>query len=292
MINPKLDGKVAIVTGANNPHGIGAFIVKALVTQNVKVFLQYFRSNSDQEILDAENISGGEAFYNAQKAKAPDEVLEAIHKMGGQAEAWETDLSIPNNISVLFEKAEAAFGAVNILVNNAAFWEADTFLPSSEDLVNKTVEEWTSAPKQIDVSSFDQVFAVNTRAIALTMAEFGKRHINRQATWGRIINISTDGAYCFPSEVTYGASKLAMEGYSRSAAKEFGQYGITVNTVSPGPIQTGWITPEMEKEIAGGNPMKRVGQPEDIANAVVFFASEQAGWITGQRLYVGGGNVM
>ena len=124
------------------------------------------------------------------------------------------------------------------------------------------------------------------------MAEFGKRHIERQASWGRIINISTDGAYCFPSEISYGASKLAMEGYTRSAAVEFGQYVITVNAVSPGPIQTGWITPELEKEIAAANPMRSVGQPEDIANAVLFFASEQARWITGQRLYVGGGNVM
>jgi 3-oxoacyl-[acyl-carrier protein] reductase len=177
-------------------------------------------------------------------------------------------------------------------VNNAAHWEADTFLPSPKDLVNKTVEVWTSAPKQIDFSSFDRVFAVNTRAIALMVAEFGKRHIKRQASWGRIINISTDGAYCFPSEISYGASKLAMEGYTRSAAQEFGQFGITVNAVSPGPIQTGWITPEMEKEIAASNPMKSVGQPEHIADAVIFFASDQARWITGQRLHVGGGNAM
>jgi 3-oxoacyl-[acyl-carrier protein] reductase len=83
-----------------------------------------------------------------------------------------------------------------------------------------------------------------------------------------------------------------MEGYTRSAAQEFGQFGITVNTISPGAIQTGWITPEMGKDIAATYPMKRVGQPEDIADAVVFFASEQAHWITGQRIYVGGGHAM
>ena len=212
--------------------------------------------------------------------------------MGGRAESWEADLSVPENIPCIFDRAEAAFGPVDILVNNAAYWEADTFIPTSTDLVNKFVEAWTSAPEHIDASKFDRIFAVNTRAVILLMAEFAQRHVQRQASWGRIINISTDGAYCFPSEVSYGASKLATEGYTRSAAKELGQYGITVNTVSPGPVQTGWLTPEMEDLIAASNPMKRVGHPEDIANAVLFFASEQAGWITGQRLSVGGGNAM
>lgn len=292
MIDTGLKNKVAIVTGANNPYGIGAGIAKALVTQEVNAFLHYFRCGDGKQSSVGDDDLRGEAFYYTQRAKTPDEVLDAIHQMGGQAEAWEADLSDPDNILRLFDQAEAAFGQVDILVNNAAHWEADTFLPSAKDLVNKAVEAWTSAPGRITALSVDRVFAVNTRAIALTMAEFVQRHIKRQGAWGRIINVSTDGAYCFPSETSYGASKLAMEGYTRSAAQEFGQFGITVNMVSPGAIQTGWLTPEMEKEIAASYPMRRVGQPEDIADAVVFFASEQARWITGQRLYVGGGHVM
>lgn len=292
MIDTGLKNKVAIVTGANNPYGIGAGIAKALAVQEVKVFLHYFRCGDGKQSSVDDDDSRGEVFYYTQRAKTPDEVLDAIHQMGGQAKVWEADLSDPDNIPRLFDQAEATFGRVDILVNNAAHWEADTFLPSAGDLVNKAVEAWTSAPGHITASSFDRVFAVNTRAIALMMAEFVQRYIKRQGVWGRVINVSTDGAYCFPSEISYGASKLAMEGYARSAAQEFGQFGITVNTVSPGAIQTGWLTPEMEKEIAASYPMKRIGQPEDIADAVVFFASDQARWITGQRLYVGGGHAM
>ncbi|MBL7161412.1 MAG: SDR family oxidoreductase [Anaerolineales bacterium] len=292
MIDTGLKDKIAIVTGANNPYGIGAGIAKALVAQGAIVFLHYYRCGEEGQLPVHDKDIPGETFYNTQRAKTPSEVLKAIRQIGGQAEAWEADLSIPDNISNLFDQAETTFGQVDILVNNAAHWEADTFLPSADILVNKTVEAWTSAPDYITASSCDRVFAVNTRAVALAMAEFVRRQINRNGNWGRIINISTDGAYCFPSEISYGASKLAMEGYTRSAAQEFGQFGITVNTISPGAIQTGWLTPEMETEIAATYPMRRVGQPDDIADAVVYFASEQARWITGQRIYVGGGHAM
>ncbi|RPJ16101.1 MAG: SDR family oxidoreductase, partial [Desulfobacteraceae bacterium] len=80
--------------------------------------------------------------------------------------------------------------------------------------------------------------------------------------------------------------------YTRSAATELGPYGITVNVISPGAVQTGWIPAELEKEIAATYPLRRIGQPEDIAKAVTFFASDQAEWITGQVLHVGGGNRM
>lgn len=287
-----LENKVAIVTGANNPYGIGAGIAKAFVSQGTKVFLHYMRCGKGTETAVSDNDERGETFYNSQRAKNADEVLDFLRGMGGQADAMEADLSDPETIPHLFDQAEATFGQVDILVNNAAHWEADTFLPSADSLVNKAVEMWTAAPGRISADNVDRVFAVNTRAIALMMAEFAQRHITRQSNWGRIINISTDGAYCFPSEISYGASKLAMEGYTRSAAQELGQYGITVNVIAPGAIQTGWLTPQMEQEIAVTYPLRRVGQPEDIADAVLFFASEQARWITGQRLFVGGGHAM
>jgi 3-oxoacyl-[acyl-carrier protein] reductase len=124
------------------------------------------------------------------------------------------------------------------------------------------------------------------------MAEFAHRHVQHGARWGRIINVSTDGAPGFRSEVSYGASKYALESYSRAAASELGQYGITVNVVSLGPIQTGWITPEMERQIALETPLRRVGQPQDVADVIVFLASEQARWLTGQIIHVGGGHRM
>jgi 3-oxoacyl-[acyl-carrier protein] reductase len=146
--------------------------------------------------------------------------------------------------------------------------------------------------KTITAESHDENFAVNSRAVALMIVEFAKRHIARNAEWGRIINISTDGAYAHPSNISYGASKLAMESYTRAAAHELGPYGITVNVISPGAVQTGWMPAEVKVELEKSYPLRRVGEPEDIANAVVFFASNQADWITGQVLQVGGGNRM
>ena len=93
-------------------------------------------------------------------------------------------------------------------------------------------------------------------------------------------------------EVSYGASKFALESYSRAAASELGRYGITVNIVSPGPIQTGYIAPELEQRLNVEIPLGRIGQPEDVADVVAFLASEQARWLTGQLLFVGGGHRM
>ena len=88
------------------------------------------------------------------------------------------------------------------------------------------------------------------------------------------------------------ASKHATESLARAAAWELGPLGITVNVSSPGPVQTGWLSPQMETSLAAQIPLRRVGTPDDVANAVMFLASQQAAWITGQVLYVGGGNVM
>lgn len=294
MTGTRLEDKVVLVTGANNPFGIGAAVAKAFAAQKAKVFLHYFRRTALPESSDKEELGGspGEKFYHTQQTKSAEEVLNAIQGDGGQAHAWEADLSDPAIISRLFDEAEKAFGPVEVLVNNAAAWEGDTFLPPAAELPNKLNELWTARPENISAGSFDRIFTVNARAPAMMIAEFAQRHIQRGARWGRIINISTAAAYCFPSEISYGASKLALEGYTRSAAVELAQFGITVNAVSLGPIQTGWITPELEQAILPLIPLGRVGTPEDAANTIIFFASEQAGWITGQRLFVGGGNGM
>jgi len=298
MIDPKLDGKVVVITGANNPYGIGAGVAKAFAVQRAKVFLHYFRSGikddkgMKKEYLPPETESSGEAFYHAQQMKPPDEVLQAIRERGSLGHAWEADLSDPSAIPEIFNQAESAFGPVEVLVNNAAHWEADTFLPTSDVLVNKYTELWTSPPASINAQSFDRLFAVNARAVALLIAEFARRHIERNACWGRIINVSTEGAHCFPSEISYGASKLGLESYTRSAALELGQFGITVNAVSLGPVQTGWITPELEKEILPSIPLGRIGRPEDVADVIIFLASEQSRWLTGQKIYVGGGRAV
>jgi 3-oxoacyl-[acyl-carrier protein] reductase len=192
----------------------------------------------------------------------------------------------------LFERAERAFGQVDILVNNAAEYVADTFLPSVALGADSKV--WDGGPRvsTIDVESHDRHFAVNSRAVAVLTAHFARRVIERETRWGRVVNVSADCAWGCPREVSYRASKYALESYSRSAAAELGPHGITVNVVSPGPVQSGYIDPQMEAGLIRQIPLRRVGRPEDIANAVVFFASEHAGWVTGQVLFVHGGHRM
>jgi len=294
MIDTRLKDKVVILTGAN--HGIGAAISIALAREGTKVFMNYLRLSpseyggvSEEEAMSA--TVPGRAYYHKMQAKSADEVIKAIQKLGGKCYAWEADLADPGNITRMFDRAEEEFGKVDILVNNAAHGKCDTFIPPEE--ISKDplfVDEFPI--ETITANSHDEHFAVNCRAVALMIKEYAKRFLSRKATWGRIINISTDGALAHPSAISYGASKFATESYSRAAAIELGPYGITVNVISPGAVQTGWINPELEKSLVESYPLRRIGKPEDIAQAVVFFASEQADWITGQVLYVGGGNRM
>lgn len=287
-----LKERVVLVTGANNPHGIGAAVAQAFAAHGSKLFLHYFRQTDDLISRSPAVPSPGIDFYRTQQAKSPDVVLERIRAMGVTASAFEADLSDSTAIPILFDRAEAEVGPVEILVNNAAWWEGDTFLPDNTDLENKLVELWTSRSQFLTTDSFDRLFGVNTRAPALMMAEFARRHVKQGSKWGRIINVSTAGAERFPSEVTYGASKFALESYTRSAACELGKLGVTVNIVSLGPVQTGWITPELEEAILPTIPLGRIGTPEDVADVIVFLASHQARWVTGQRIFVGGGHGM
>jgi 3-oxoacyl-[acyl-carrier protein] reductase len=191
------------------------------------------------------------------------------------------------------DTVEQVFGPVDVLVNNAARCEPDTFIPRrSEESGDRTIGGLGPLMSTFTCESHDRHFAVNSRAVALLITEFAQRHIARGRRWGRIINVSTDGASGFPGEISYWASKHALESYSRAAARELGAYGITVNIVSPGPIQTGWMSPELEAKVVPAIPLGRVGRPEDVADVVVFLASEQARWVTGQLLYAGGGHRM
>lgn len=295
MIDPGLDEKVALVTGGNNPYGIGAAIARVFASHGVKVFIHYFRQAieaPDKDQKAHEQQDPGFAFYLQQQAKTADGVLASIRKSGGNAESWEGDLREPENVHRLFERAKKAFGHIDILVNNAVDYTADTFLPI--DASGEEAEVWKGGPTMstIDEGSHDLHFAVNSRAVAILMSKFASRIIERQKNWGRIINISADCAWGCPREVSYRASKYALESYSRSAAAELGPCGITVNIVSPGPVQSGYIASEAEEALIADIPLRRIGQPEDIANAAVFFASEQAAWITGQLLFVHGGHRM
>jgi 3-oxoacyl-[acyl-carrier protein] reductase len=277
VINPGLVGKVVLITGANSPFGIGAETARAFAAQRARVFLTYLRESptpygvSEKEAKTATAFS--EAFGRYQNSQNADRVVRELRESGGEVEAMEIDLAQSNQIPGLFDAAEKAFGQVDVLVNNAAH----CMYP--DNVLDTTAER------------IDQHFAVNTRAVVLTMQEFGIRHIRAGRTWGRIINISTD-SYMHLGNTAYGASKHAMESYTRDAAHELGPSGVTVNIVSPGPVQTGYYDEALVRREKRRIPLGRIGRPEDIANAVLFFASDQASWITGQKLYVGGGHNM
>lgn len=286
MLNLGIDGKVALVTGGN--HGIGAAITRALAAQGARVFITYFRPETayaESELQAALDAGvGGDRLYRAQQQQGADHVVTAIRKAGGTATALEMDLSNPEAIPCLLDRCETELGPVEILINNHTYCAPETFDPANVGAnVSGAGVQLTSA------EGIDQHMAINVRATVLLMQEFVRRHVTRGANWGRVVNISTDAAHAHGSNVSYAASKHAIESYSRSAASELGTYGITVNIVAPGPIQTGYITPEMEREIEAETPLGRVGRPEDIANAVAFLVSDQGGWLTGQLLYVGGG---
>lgn len=287
MIHTRLQNKVTLVTGVNNPLGVGAAAAKAFAAEGAKVFGTYLA----RPARSATTGRFGLEFYETQISKSPDEVVDAVRGLGGAMEVVPADLSDPAIIPLLFDQAEEVFGPVDVLVNNAAYDAPDTFAPQSHPAdTDKTV--WGCPTSVLTADSHDRHFSINSRAVALMMAEYARRFVKRGAGWGRIINVSTDGASGFGTEVSYGASKHALESYSRAAAKELGKYGITVNVVSLGAIQTGWITPDLETKISSETPLGRIGEPEDAADVILFLASEQARWLTGQMLYVGGGHQM
>jgi 3-oxoacyl-[acyl-carrier protein] reductase len=265
MIDPQLQNKVVLVTGGNS--GIGAEVVRAFAAQGARVVIHYLESPApigDASVSVQHEVPGRDA---------AEMVLAKVRAEGGDGLTVAADLGVPEEIPRLFDAAET-LGPVQVLVNNAAHCE------SPDDLLNASA------------GGFERHFGVNVRAPVLLMREFALRHERSGSIDGSIVNVSTDAARAFATQIGYGASKAALEALTRSTAMELGPLGITVNAVAPGPVQTGWITADLEESVVPSIPLGRVGTPVDIADAIVFFASQQARWITGQVLQVAGGHAL
>ncbi|MBV9489915.1 MAG: SDR family oxidoreductase [Verrucomicrobia bacterium] len=217
-------------------------------------------------------VAGAEVVVNyAGNARAADEVVAAIRAAQGEALAVQADISKAAEVKSLFDAAINHFGRLDILVNNAGV------------ILYKRLAE-------IADDEFDRLLNINVKGVFYTLREAA----TRLSDGGRIINLSsTTTRLTLPTYAAYVATKGAVEQMTRVFAKEVGVRGITVNVVSPGPVNTELFTTgkteEDIKRMASMAALGRIGEPEDIARVVCFLASEEAGWISGQNLGANGG---
>ena len=270
MINYGLKDKVVIITGANNPYGIGAATALAFANEGAKVVLIY------KKVFRPFNISkidknGVDRYYAANAGDATI-VENKLKNINADYLILESDISNEEAVKEIYAKILKKYGRVDILVNNAATDDENGY-----DTIEKITQH-----------VIDDTFAINVRGSIMMIKEF----VNNRTDYGRIINLSTDAAQIFAGQITYGASKATLEALTRSIALEVAQYGITVNCVAPGPTQTGWIDEEFEKLVIPLIPMGALIKPEDISATILFLASNQAKMITGQVIKVSGGKAL
>lgn len=254
----ELAENVALVTGATRQQGIGAAICRALAARGADVAFSHWRP------YDA-------AFPWAGADSEPEELERQLIGAGARAAAIECDLSDPAAPARLLDAVEERLGPVGILVNNAAYSTNDGY-------------------ERLDAATIDAHYAVNLRGAMLLAAEFARRFAPVEGRYGRIINLTSgQGLGPMPDELAYGATKGAIEAFTRSLAPAVAAKGITVNAVNPGPTDSGWISAELREKLLTKFPMGRLGTPEDAARLVAWLAGPESGWVTGQVINSEGG---
>jgi len=247
----ELEGKVSLVTGAS--RGIGKAIALKLANLGSKVAVNYV------------------AIEDSNKVDA-DDLVESISHLGREAIAVEADIRDSTAAQAMVEKVTDKWGNVDILVNNAGINRDTLLLRMSDD-------------------AWDDVINTNLRG-AYLCTKFALKSMMRQE-WGRIISISSiTGIVGNIGQSNYAASKGGIIAFTKSIAREAGSRNITVNAVAPGFIVTGMtdkLPSERKEAILAMVPLKRFGQPEDVAELVAFLASERAAYITGQVITIDGG---
>ncbi|MGE7913962.1 3-oxoacyl-[acyl-carrier-protein] reductase [Lysinibacillus xylanilyticus] len=246
----KLEGKVAVVTGAS--RGIGRAIALKLADEGAKVVVN----------------------YSGSQAKA-EEVVAMIQENGSEAIAVQGSVSKTEEVTALMDAAVKTFGSLDILVNNAGITRDNLLMRMKED-------EW------------DDVLDTNLKGVFLCTKAVTRQMMKQRA--GRIINISSIvGVAGNAGQANYVAAKAGVIGLTKTTAKELASRNILVNAIAPGFIETE-MTDQLPDDIKQGMltqiPLAKLGQPEDIAKAVVFLASDDANYMTGQTLHIDGGMVM
>ncbi|MFB4309428.1 3-oxoacyl-ACP reductase FabG [Actinomadura sp. GTD37] len=247
-----LDGRVALVTGA--ARGIGAEIARLYAGAGARV-----------GVLDLEE-------------DATAGTVAAITGAGGQAVGIGADVCDAAQVDAALERLVREFGGLDIVVNNAGVTRDNLLFKMTED-------DW------------DTVMGVHLRGTFLVTRAAQRIMVERR--YGRVVNISSTAALGNRGQANYSAAKAGIQGFTRTTAIELGPFGVTVNSIGPGYVDTEMTRATAERlgvpverrlaEVAAGLPVRRVGRPADIANAALFLAAEESGFVTGQVLYVDGG---
>jgi 3-oxoacyl-[acyl-carrier protein] reductase len=253
----KLKGRVAIITGASRERGIGTAICRALASEGADILFTHWGAFDRTQ-----NYGEDKGWENS--------LTKELVGLGVKAVNMEADLADPNVPDEILDYAERTLGAPTILINNATYWAPSNF-------------------RTLDADVIDQHYSINIRGTGLLTTKFAQRFEQTHAgkRQGRIIFLVSKGNDA--DNLAYLATKGAQTALIEPLSAGLAPLGITVNAVDPGPTDSGWMDDEAKSHFLPMFPMGRIGQPEDAARLINFLVSDEAGWITGQRINSEGG---